>query len=206
MNLPHDWVLMLSGGTLLPRNGSGTWFEVPADRVFDFTADPYHWWQAQGLLKRRVTDWVDIFGGVRFNHLETRLSYSDSTRDDYELKTYTPLIGVQINRDFCGGSLMLRLSASALTGGTMKYDFWDPAGKSEWGDFNIHDTTFKEVLASYNRRLHHDKTVGAFVKWSSFDVQSQKENLSGFSTVPVSWDIGLHPWTVGGTLCWRFGS
>ena len=206
VNLNHDYGLILSGGVLQPRTGHGTWFNAPSGQPVDFTAPSYDWWQAQGLLKRRVSGPVDILAGVRWRHINTKVNYNDNTTDDYVLNTYTPLIGVQVNKAFSASSLLVRFVASPLTRGTLKYNFSTQTGFSEYADFDVTDGSFMEFLASYGLKLKRDLTLGAFVKGSSFETTTPVHNLSGSTSEPVSWDVDLRSWTFGGTVSWRFGS
>ncbi len=198
----EDFGFLVSGGFFIPRRSSGTWYTTPAAATFLFDIPSYDWWSADGLVKRRVSGSFEVLAGLRWDHTSTRVNYSDESFDDYILNACIPLIGAQVAHRYAGSSLTVRLLATPVVWGRLRYAYWAPlTSYGESGDFRMNgDCSFVEFFADYSVRLRGKMDLGAFAKWNSLRVNTSDGALTGGSIEQVSWTVATRAWTVGGTL------
>jgi hypothetical protein len=189
--------VIASGGIFVPWRADGTWYQSPVGSSFAFEIPQYNWGNIDGLVKCSVTGPFEILAGFRWDHVSTRVNYSDNSSDDYILNSYMPLIGAQFNQRWPGGSLTFRIVGSPVVRGQMSYNFWDRLGYGESGDFPIKESLFLEILADYQVKLASDVSVGVFGKWNALQVRTDTEQLTGSTTEAVSWTVNLQSWTFG---------
>jgi len=198
--------LILSGSVFIPRKSAGAWFTQPLTSTFDFDIPSYEWWSADGLAKFRVAGDVDLLAGLRWDHTSTRVSYIDNTDDDYILNTYVPLFGLQVHQQSSNGSLLVRFVGSPWIAGRLRYHFWTGATYTEFGDFNVINGYFMELLADYSVKVMGDLSVGVFARGNALHLNTAEKGLSGGTTEPISWTVDIRSWTLGGTMSLAFAS
>lgn len=193
--------ILASAGVLIPQRLSGTWITRPSGATFGFDIPSYNWGFVDGIVKVSVPGGLDILAGLRWDHISTRVNYSDNTSDDYILNAYFPLIGTQMNHRFSDSSLLVRFIGGPLAFGRMKYHYWDRLGFAEFGNFPVNSkSTYFEILADYRFKLRRAILAGGFVKWNWLRVRTDSNNLSGLTTESVAWSIDQKSWVIGGTF------
>ncbi len=197
---------LVSGSVFFQQRGAGMWFEEPAGRSFDFEIPSHDWWSVDGLGKCPISRDLDFLAGFRWDHVSTRVNYSDNTSDDYILNAYIPLIGLRIHHPSSTHCFLLRSVGFPVLGGRIRYHFWDRLGYAEFGDFDVTSGYFLEFLADYTFNTGRDLNLGGFAKWNALRVKTSERSLSGSTTEPVSWVVDITSWTIGGTLSLGFYS
>jgi hypothetical protein len=198
--------LLAAGSVFFPRRSAGTWYASPATGTYDFEVPSYDWWSLDLLAKYSVSGAFDLLAGFRWDHTSTRLKYSDNTVDDYILNLYLPLVGAQLKQRSEAAALTVRLLLSPIVPGRIRYCFWDKLGYAEFGDFAANSGYLLEAFADYSFRITSDLDVGGFARWNSVRVKTEERSLSGSAMDPVSWNLDIRSWTIGGMVSLGFSS
>ncbi len=190
--------LLAAGGIFIPQPSAGNWYQIPTGTV-DFEVPSYDWWMAEGLVRSPLNWPLVLLGGVRWDHTSTRVNFADNTSDDYILNVYLPLIGLQLNQAFSGGSCLFRFVGTPVVLGRLKYHFWDPPRLyTEFGDFEVKGGSFVEALIDYRVKVTSELSLGGFVKWNALRINTAERSLSGSTIKQVSWEVDIRSWTFGG--------
>jgi hypothetical protein len=198
--------LLVSGSLFIPRHSSGTWLPSPQGENYTFEIPSHEWWSIGGLVTTRVSGAFELLGGLRWDRSSIRVAYRDNTHDDYVLNAYIPLVGVQVAQQSCNSSLTVRFMGTPVVLGALKYHFWTGDGYTEYGDFALNNSYFMELFAEYSWCMGNSITAGGFVKWNSFSAKTQESHLTGSTTEPVSWSVGIQSLVVGGSVSVGFSS
>jgi hypothetical protein len=197
---------LVSGSIFVPQRASGTWFRSPRTEKVDFNIPSYDWWSIDGLVTSRISGSFELLAGVRWDHTSTRVRFADDTDDDYILNAYLPLVGVQVAQRSCNGKLLVRFMGAPVAFGKLKYHYWTGTNYSESGDFDLTKSYLVEFFADYQRAVTSNLTAGVFVKWNSLTVKTREQHLSGSSTDPTSWAVGIQSVVIGGSVSVGFSS
>ncbi|MBI5572842.1 MAG: hypothetical protein HY914_23060 [Desulfomonile tiedjei] len=199
--------LSLSGSVFFPQRSAGTWSQSPPiGGSVDFEVPSYEWCSLDALVTQRISGSFQLIAGFRWDHTSTRVDYSDNTSDDYIMNEYIPFIGAQVNQPTSLGSVLVRFVGTPLVPGSIRYHFWTNTGFAEFGNFDVSQGYFMELLAEYRLRIACDLSLGGFAKWNALHVQTATRNLAGSVSEPISWVVDIRSWTVGGSVSLGFAS
>jgi len=197
---------LICGSVFFPQPSAGAWYTEPSATTISFQIPSFDWWSLDCLGKCRISGNLEFLAGFRYDHMSTRVNYSDITDDDYILNAYMPLFGLQVQQPISNGSILLRFTGAPAVGGQLKYHFWDNLGYAEFANFNVTGDYFMEFFADCCLNIRDGLGLGAFAKWNSLHLKTASQRLSGSTTESVLWAVNIQSWTVGASLYLGFYS
>jgi len=204
---------LISGGILAPSECNGTEREIATGAESAYSLSGTAWGSVQGLMTYGLSEDFLVIGGFRWDHFNTRIDYSETPSFlDFKLNSYVPLIGVQSNLLFFGGSLVTRLIGwpGPIPGHiTQSYVGWPQVQASDDIEQDLNRGYLIECFTEYRTTLFRNASAGIFVQWSNLHVTTGEDTydwmlLGTRGTGPVTQTFDRRAWTIGGSLTFDF--